>query len=273
MAIITISRQLGCFGTDVAKELAERIGDPFLDKDGIGKALTDLGLSREKFEKYDERKPSFWDNFSSDREKFLNFMRTIVYDFAVDGKGIVIGRGGQFLLEGLPGMVRLRFIAPFEVRVARIMESSGCDERNAEMIIRQSDRDRSGFHRFFYDIDWDLPCYYDLVINTALFTIEKSTDVVEAILDAMDSETEQKAAAVRIEELRLGQSIVNKVLYEKQIHVSLFNAEIRGTEVTLKGSVTASADIAKVEDVVKGIPRLDSIRNELVFMDNYTPIY
>ncbi|HUV08291.1 MAG TPA: cytidylate kinase family protein, partial [Spirochaetia bacterium] len=68
MAIVTISRQLGTMGTEIAHALAEELHYNYLDKESFAKALQEHGISGMHLEKYDEKKPALWDVFSSDRE-------------------------------------------------------------------------------------------------------------------------------------------------------------------------------------------------------------
>ena len=66
MAVITISRQLGSLGTEIAKGLNEKLQLNYLDKSKLETALvSEYGISGESIERYDEKKPPLWDIFSS----------------------------------------------------------------------------------------------------------------------------------------------------------------------------------------------------------------
>ncbi len=166
MAILTLSRQSGSFGTQIAKALVEPLKYRFLDKESLEKALAGYGVSSASLQKYDEKRPSFWEIFSSERNRYLHFLKTVIYEFALQGNGIVLGRGGQVLLAGVPGVYHVRVIAPLPTRIERIKKAYKCDDRHAEAIIRHSDQARTGFHRFFFNVNWEDASLYDLVLNT-----------------------------------------------------------------------------------------------------------
>jgi len=178
MSVITVSRQLGSLGTEIAWKLAAVLHYEFIDKEGIGKALASYGIPEPDLEKFDEKKPPLWDCLQIQRRKFLHFIQGVIYDFARRGKVIIVGRGGQVLLRDLPGVMHLRIIAPFEVRIRRLREQSGGDEKQATRILRRSDRDSAGFIRSFFDVDWDEPALYDLVINTQKLSVETAVKLI-----------------------------------------------------------------------------------------------
>ena len=123
MAIITISRQFGSLGTIIAKALKDELKLESLDKIALEETLvSDYGIPEEKVERYDEKKPAFWDIFSSDKDRYLHFLKTVLYDFASKGNCIIIGRGGQVLLKDIPGVLHVRIVAPRELRIKRIKE-------------------------------------------------------------------------------------------------------------------------------------------------------
>lgn len=108
MPIITISRQLGSFGSSIAKGVAEKLNYEYVDRMGIGEALAGHGVPAFEVEGYDEKRPSFWESFSSQRRRFLHLIQAVLYDFTRKGNIVIVGRGGQVLLRGLPGALHVR---------------------------------------------------------------------------------------------------------------------------------------------------------------------
>ena len=112
MSVITVSRQLGSFGTEIAQRVAEKLNYEYLDKEKIEKALADYGLPAPVVERFDEKKPPFWDSWKIQRRKFLHFIQAVIYDFARKGHIVIVGRGGQVLLRDLPGVRMLESLPP-----------------------------------------------------------------------------------------------------------------------------------------------------------------
>jgi len=82
MAIITLSREMGSPGKDIARTLEKELDLNYLDKESLDLMLTDYGITEAEVEKYDEKKPSFWTIFFSERNRYLHFLKTAVYSFA-----------------------------------------------------------------------------------------------------------------------------------------------------------------------------------------------
>ena len=122
MAIITISRQVAALGDEVAEVLAKKLGYKFIDKKYIEKRIVELGFPEEKLKKYDERNPGFFASLAKDRDEYLDYLQTAVLETAKEGNCIFIGRGAFVVLENLPNLISVRFVAKNEVREERLMK-------------------------------------------------------------------------------------------------------------------------------------------------------
>jgi cytidylate kinase len=265
MAVLTLSRQSGSFGTQISKNLAESLKYRFLDKDSLDKALAKYGISPASLEKYDEKKPSFWEIFSSERNRYLHFLKTVIYGFALEGNCIVLGRGGQVLLAGIPGIYHVRVIAPLAARIERIMEGYRCDARQAEQIIRHSDSGRAGFHRFFYNVNWEDGSLYDLVINTQTFTAETAAELLRKMIGLCDGKEQQKARELRLKDLCLKQEVETAILYTENIPVKFLETEVHDGLVTLNGTVNSRAAVTRCEETAKAVPGVKQVENRIFY--------
>ena len=123
------------------------------------------GVAGSKLEKYDERKPAFLAAFSQDRDDYLHFLKTAMLDEAGKGNCVFIGRGAFAFFKDVPGVLSVFLVAPVDIRIERVKSYFHCDDKRARQIIDQSDHDRSGFHRYFFDIEWKEPSNYHLTLN------------------------------------------------------------------------------------------------------------
>ena len=207
MAVITVSRQLGSLGTEIAQRAADILQYEFVDKEKMANALATYGLPEPDLEKFDEKKPPLWDSLQLQRRKFLHFLQAVIYDYARKGKVIIVGRGGQVLLKDLPGTLHFRVVAPFGVRLRRFMESGGVDEKQATRILRRSDRDSAGFIRSFFDVDWDDFALYDLVINTRKLSLDTGVHMILEVMRSPDREEGGKQAEEKLLDIALLQKV------------------------------------------------------------------
>jgi len=269
MSVITVSRQLGSWGTEIAQKVAETLQYEFVDKEKIAKALANYGLQEPELEKFDEKKPPLWDSFQVQRKKFLHFLEAVIYDYARKGKVIVVGRGGQVLLKDLPGVLHVRIIAPFEVRLRRFIEQEGGEEKQAARVLRRSDRDSAGFIRSFFDVDWDDPTLYDLVMNTQKLSVDTA---VKMILDSARSpeiEAAGKRAEAKLMDLALVQKVEATLLSILGVDIRHVNIQIDGGMVTLRGAVSSETDKENCRRAVAGLEGIKGVDNQLLVTEYY----
>jgi len=178
MAIITISREVGSLGDEIAKAVTEKLDYEHIEKSQISEALSLHGFMASDVDKFDEKKPSIWQMLSKQKNIFDHLIRSTVYDFASRDNVVIVGRGAQIILKDIPGTLHVRVTAPYDARVHRIMEQMEYEELNAEQLIRLSDRDSSGYINTYFDADWDDSNLYDLVINTGNLTLNTVVDLI-----------------------------------------------------------------------------------------------
>jgi cytidylate kinase len=267
MPIITVSRQIGSRGSEISRELAKKMGFNFLDKESLEEALVKHGVPEVKMEKYDEKRPSFWEIFSSDRDRYLHYLQTVMVEFARQGSCVLLGRGGQVLLAGLPGVLRLRIISPPDLRVQRIKAFYGWDERHALQMIRHSDNDRAGFHKFFFHVDWESGCLYDLVVNTAAFSVEAAVDLLAGLLRSTDMKSKVKQTEPRLEDLDLKLKVEGRILFEEKIPVKFLEIGVKNGEVTLNGTVNVRVMIERCLEAAEAVEGVKKVINQIYFIN------
>ena len=265
MAIITVSRQFGSMGTDIARTLAATLSSSVLDKQELLPMMAEQGIT--DLEKYDEKKPGFWDTIAMDRFMYIHALQTVVYRFARKGDCVIIGRGGQFLLGRVPGVLKVNVVAPFELRLQRVQSRSGCSRGEAEMQVRHSDEQRLGFHSFFFDINCDAPELYDLVINTAAMSVDGAVELIRAALAAEAVETCRDATAHRLDDFCLGQDVMKNIRCNKGIASLYLNASVEDGVVTLDGGVLSRPDLDLCEHAARETSGVKKVINNINFIN------
>ncbi len=270
MAIITISREIAALGDETAGELAKLLGCRTVDKTAVEKRFSGYGFSEKKLEKFDERKPGFWASLSQDRDDYLHYLKTAMFAEAIEGDCVFIGRGSVAIFRDVPATLSVLLVAPVEVRIERVKSYFRCDDKRARQIIEQSDHDRSGFHRYFFDMEWTNPSNYHLVLNTG--TLHPAT-VAELIVEAkrltVNAETDA-IARVKLRELSLGQTVVGRVLYDKKIPIHFLEAEVADGAVVLHGVANSQASIEAAVAAAREVEGVRSVRGEIQVVQEYS---
>jgi len=261
MGIITLSRELGSLGTRIADTLSERLGYSKLDKDSLELLLKESGMTESQLEKDDEKKPGFWEQFTLEKERYLVFMKAAMYRFAGEHDCIIVGRGANIIFRGIPGALKLRIIAPSKIRVARLRERLGIDEQHALRMIHQSDHDRAGYHKYFFNAVWDSPADYDLVVNTAAISPAEVCDTVSALLCSPAYAKAGGPSRDVLRDLRIAQDTLIAIIYRERVPVVSLDVVCDKGVVALHGAVRFPAAMdrcAEIAGAVEGVVKVVS---------------
>lgn len=241
MAIITFSRQVAALGDEIAKTTAKKLGYTFINRQQIEQKILELGFPQEKLKNYDEKKPNFFASLVKERDEYLDYLQTAILESASSGNCVLIGRGASIILSQLPNHLSIRCVADTKTRTQRLMEEFSWDEKKALQRIQESDLNRAGFHKSFFNVNNEDPALYFLTINSALLTEEIAAAIVTEACSkqiTLDKENEGKK---KLAEMLEAQHLVNTLTFEHKIAVNFLRAEINGQEVTLYGVADSAA--------------------------------
>lgn len=179
MGGITISRQMGSFGTQVAEQVAASLGYRLVVREVINQAARMAGVPEVALATIDELgflgiKPS-----KADLEAYHRAVRHVMLDLAKEGNVVIVGRAGQVILKGQPGFLHVRVIAPFEDRVAHVMADKALPRETVFSMVQTSDRYRADYVRKNYHVDVNNLEYYDLMVNTSHLSIHSAAQIIQ----------------------------------------------------------------------------------------------
>jgi cytidylate kinase len=210
VAIITISRGSLSGGKALAGCLADRLGYPMLGREVLQEAAEALGLSESVFREKYEATPTLWARLTREREKYTLAVQTALAEWCTRGNLVYHGLSGQFLLRGLHGVLRVRLIAPMDMRVKAFMDTHPLmSSSQAEDFIRGVDQERSRWARMMYGEELMDLFNYDMTVNLKTLSLESAcgtiaeaatqpryqiTDEVEAELFAFSARCRERLA-------------------------------------------------------------------------------
>ena len=196
MAVITISRLLGTGGDEIARQVAEGLHYDFVDSGLIVNIAEDAGVSVDEVRQFDEiyhsRAVEWLKGFVTPRigkimleegehlssERYLECCTSVINGLADKGNMVIVGRGGQFILENDETSFHVRIIAAESDRTERISLLRGITPDEAREVIRNSDRMRQQFIEQNFRKDWDNPGAYHMIIDSSRL----GTDVAVSII-------------------------------------------------------------------------------------------
>jgi len=209
MATITISRQYASNGNDIAEQICESTGYYLFDKRIIAETATEVGLSDEEIVDFSEENykiKGFFDRLLggshlrvwkeledgvrtseevhlSEQNALLLVMRAIENAYEL-GNTVIVGRGGQVILQDQPDVLHVRVETPLEERIQRVRNHpklasrtfvGPLEARRAALdLIEESDAVSADYLKRFYGVDWSDPMLYHILINTGKLHTEQA---------------------------------------------------------------------------------------------------
>ena len=264
MPVIAISRQIASFGDEIATELASQFGYTFFTRKMLEADLLSHGISEKNLHKYDERKPGFIDSLARDRDEYFDFLRQAVFERAKDGNCVFIGRGAHAILKDVPSCYAVRLVAPEDVRTRRLMNEFKSTEKAARALLQESDTNRRGFHKCFFNIETDDPVQYDMVLNTERITPEQGAKIIQEGCKVVVTEEKAKEGLAVIRRLLEAQKIVNHISFTLKVPVHFLEATyaedgtlvlhgVAETAMAIDNALAAARELApgtKIESVI-----------------------
>ena len=182
MHILTLSRQLGCGGDQIAKAVAQSLKWTYMDHAIVNRAAREAGAPEVALAHIDELgllglRPS-----PQQHRAYLNRIETLVRELASEGNVVIAGCAGQVILANHPQALHVQIVAPFEIRIVRLMEQDGISETAAMKRLLKSDKQRARYLKRNYGVDWLDPNLYDVLINTAKVTHETAVSCISQLM-------------------------------------------------------------------------------------------
>ncbi len=149
MPIVTLSHEIGAGGPEIGQKLAERLSLHYVDQELISQAALRYGLLEQKLSNLDEAKPSLFERFDAETRRYITVLQTALYEFAEKDRVVLMGRSGQWLLRGIPHVLRVRVMAPFDLRIKHLgkrLSGQMGEHTNPRMVHDMARRDDTEKH-------------------------------------------------------------------------------------------------------------------------------
>ena len=196
--VITIGRQYGSNGHNIAKKLADKLGIRCYDKELLELAAKHNDLSLEELQKVDEKRANPWrypveDEVQMSKQYRFEPLNDILFYTEVEVINklvqqedcIIVGRCANEILHGVEGCKSVFVHAPIEDRIQTVMERANIDEKEAVVLIKKVDKQRRYYYNYFTDQRWEDMTRYDLCLNSGSMSEDQIIDVLTSLYESM----------------------------------------------------------------------------------------
>lgn len=189
--VITISRECGSRGQEVARKLSEQTGFDLFHHEILEAMIEASKNSKALLETLDERGMNIVDDIVSDLvhehhlwpDEYSKLLLKILNTIGKHGNAIILGRGGNCALKKLNSL-RVRIVAPDLVRREYIQKTRDLSMDDAQKVMISTDANRSAFVKRYFNSDANDPANYDLILNTGTLCVDKAVQVIKCAIAA-----------------------------------------------------------------------------------------
>ena len=204
MRAVTISRQYGSGGGEIARRLAQRLQWRLFDHEAVVRVAEEMGISQEEAEARDESAPDFWtrvlqslqmmqppvgvsipdSELNSNMRTYLDALKRVVNAAYKEGHVVIVGRESQILLTDRRDVLHIRVVASEEPRIRYVMQREGLSHDEAQNRLSEKDGSRNRLLKTEYQESPDNPLLYDMVVSTNVLSLDKIVDMMMLGLEA-----------------------------------------------------------------------------------------
>jgi cytidylate kinase len=184
--VLTLEREYGCGGGDIARKIADRLGWTLWDQRLTSEIARLSNCDHAEVESREERvDPLYYRLFKSilrgsfegslnvhrlkllDADSIVRLTHRVVQQAAAAGNSVIVGRGSQHFLCDRTDTVRVFLYAPRSEKIRRLV-ASGVSQADVEQLVDTVDNERAAFVERYFHLEWPNRPLYHAMFNTAL---------------------------------------------------------------------------------------------------------
>ena len=186
--VITISREFGSGGRTIGKKVAEKLGIPCYDAELIQQIAEESGYNADYIKEEGEYASGGWlSTIFTDRtmgltnqDKLWTIQSRVIEELAGKGPCVIVGRCADYILRNKADCLNV-FIHATEKRAERIVKEYGERAESPEQRLKDKDKRRAAYHRFYTDMKWGHAQNYHLCLDSGELGIDKCVDLISQL--------------------------------------------------------------------------------------------
>lgn len=259
MAIITVSRQMGSGGRRIGQIIAEKAGLAYFDKEKILANIQKVGGPWASWEKeMDEVCPSLWERFDRSFAGLVALVEKSILEAALENNVVIVGRGANFILRGVPHAFHMRVVGPLDIRTEWVIKNLDIPREAAVKFLKKIDHDRTCYLRAVYHTDWNDPREYDAVFDVG---IQAEEEIVSSVLSMIPGRDKSFSGEVQ-EKLRqrtLAAQVKAALLTESDLFIPALEVHHNGMALVVKGVIHRPKQFKRAQEIARQIAQGEAI--------------
>jgi cytidylate kinase len=230
LSVITISRGSYSRGKEIAEKVAHTLGYECISREILLEASQQFNLPELKLVRAIHDAPSVLERFTYGKEKYIAIMRAALLKHIQKDNIVYHGLAGQFLLQEIPHVLKVRIIADIEDRVKEEMKREQISAEEGRYILKKDDEERRRWGLQLYGKDTSDPSLYDIVLHIKTMSVGEAAELVVTAAKLPSYQTtpqsqgilDDRCLAARVEAALIQNFVVERVTAKDgSVHVAI----------------------------------------------------
>jgi cytidylate kinase len=253
MAILSISNEFKSGATEIGHAIEKQLGYEFLSQSRIMHEASQAGKEWGRFSReYGQATPTIWERYDWSFMGFMALVQSITLDHALKDNTVIMSRGANYLLKGIPHILRIRVAAPLEKRIERIMLQESLSWETARLLVKKADHEIIAAIQQLYGKKWDDPSAYEIKFDTSLQEGEQIIESVKSLLTAKDH-LKTPEAQQQLTMKALAARIKAKILINPKFLIPTLEVKATPEEIVLHGVARSIKEHQAIDEEVRKI--------------------
>jgi cytidylate kinase len=264
MATIAIGQGIGSGGAALGALIARRLEARLLGLDDLRRETAGrYRIDPEQLRIFDTREPRFWESLTTDTTRLLAYFHAVILEHLAEDQSVLVSHAmPMWVPRNVGHVLRVRTVAPMEVRVRRVMDEERLSARQAEHRIHESDREVQARMRSILKVDVEDPQLYDVILNTSSAPLDTLSAVVIDLAHAVARSCSEDSR-ILLKDACIASQVRAALMAHPKIGRAPFEITSTKGAVTIAGQSLVSPWDSMVRDIAGQIGGVASVRLEV----------
>ncbi len=268
MAVITMTREMGSLGRDVALGLADRLGVELVQHELVEHIAEKMHMQESSVNRFLEGKAGLLERWGINENDMSLYTTEELLAVAQRGNVLIRGWGATYVLRDISHVTCVRICAPVAMRAENVMERVGIVHHDVAMKeVRRNDAAYARRMQHLFHVDYRDPMLYDMVFNTEKVSVDACIDMVSETVARTENQPTPQSTS-RLEEMvtlaRVRSALRRSEITSRPTPSLTIELDAESGELLLSGVADDQAFKDEAERLAREVPGIESVRNDLI---------
>ena len=270
MAVITMTREMGSLGRDVALGLADRLGLELVQHELVEHIAEKMHMRESSVNRFLEGRSSLLERWGINENDMSLYTTEELLDVAKRGNVLIRGWGATYVMREITHVTCVRICAPVTMRARNVMDRVGiADPEVAKKEVRRNDAAYARRMQHLFHVDYRDPMFYDMVLNTEKLSVDACIDMVAAVTERAEGQP-TSASNARLDHMlklaRVRSALRRSDITNRPTPSLTIELDPDSGELLLSGVADDQAFKDEAERLAREVAGITSVRNELIVL-------